>query len=63
MFFGQDGDRVGADFVGHVSVGGDAVGSDDDGSDFALAHHGTGHAVGNHCGRDSVFHQFPRGEA
>src|SRR5438270_13520746 len=32
VFFGQDGDLVGADFVGGVAVGGDAVGAGDDGA-------------------------------
>ena len=35
VFFGQDGDLVGADFVGGVAVGGDAVGSGDDGADVS----------------------------
>ena len=63
VLFGQNGDRVGADFVGHVAVGGDAVGADYDGSDFALLHHGSGHVVGDYGRGNAVFHQLPGGQA
>src|SRR6266851_2477852 len=43
-----------------VEIGGDAVGSDDDGSDLALPHHRAGHVVGDHGGRNAIFHQLPR---
>ena len=62
MFLGEDGDGVGSNLVGDVTVGGDAVGSDHDGTNLALLHHGPGHVVRNHRGRDAVFHQFPRSE-
>src|SRR5882762_2852407 len=43
VFFGQDGDLVGADFVGGVAVGGDAIGAGYDGANFSglqeVAHH------------------------
>src|SRR5712664_326118 len=46
VFFGQDGDLVGADFVGGVAVGGDAIGTGDDGANFSglqeMAHHVVG---------------------
>src|SRR6266481_272199 len=35
VFLGEDGDLVGADFVGGVAVGRDAVGAGDDGVDFS----------------------------
>ncbi len=63
VFFGEDGDVVGADLVGDVSVGGDAVCADDDGLDLALAHEAGGHVVAEHGGGDAVVHQLPRGEA
>src|SRR6267154_199705 len=46
VFFGQDGDLVGSDFVGGVTVGGDAIGSGDDCANFPglqkVAHHVVG---------------------
>src|SRR5258708_30680041 len=35
VFFGQDGDLVGADLIGGVAVGGDAIGTGDDGANFS----------------------------
>src|ERR1700679_267871 len=63
VFFGEDGDAVGADLVGGVAVGGDAVGADDDGLDAALGHQVRGHVVAEDSGGDVVLHQLPRGEA
>ena len=63
MFFGEDGDGVGADLVGGVAVGGDAVGADDDGLDAALAHEGAGHVVAEDGGGDVVVEELPGGEA
>ena len=63
VFFGQDGDRVGADLVGHVAVGGDAVCAHDHGLDAALAHEAGGHVVAEDGGGNAVGHQFPGGEA
>ena len=63
VFFGEDGDAVGADLVGDVAVGGDAVGADDDGLDAALAHEVGGHVVAEDGGGDVVLHELPGGEA
>src|SRR6185312_11627443 len=63
VLFGQHGNGVGADLVGHVAVGGDAVGADDDGGDAATVEEMPGHVVGNDGDGDVVLLQFPGGEA
>jgi sugar lactone lactonase YvrE len=63
VLFGQDGDRVGADLIGHVAVGGNAVCSHDHGLDAALAHEAGGHVIAEDSGGDAVGHQLPGGEA
>ncbi len=59
----EDGEGVGADFVGGVAVGSDAVGSGDDEVDFLLGHEEAGHAVGDEGGVDAGLGKFPGGEA
>src|SRR5580698_365680 len=63
VFFGQDGDAVGADFVGGVAVGGDAVGANYDGAYVSGAQEVADHVVGDQGQRDLVLMQFPCGEA
>ena len=63
VFLGEDGDAVGANFVGDVTVGGDAIRADDDGFDFSGAHLAGGHVVAENGGGDVVMQQFPRGKA
>src|ERR1700674_5160848 len=63
VFFGEDGDLVGADFVGGVAVGGDAVGAGDDGADFSGLQEVTHHIVRDERKRNAAFVKFPGGEA
>ena len=62
VLFGQHGDRIGADLVGHVAIGGNAVRAHDHGVDLALLHDGAGHAVADHRGGDAIFVQLPGGQ-
>ena len=62
VLFGQHGDRIGADLVGHVAIGGNAVGAHDHGANLALAHHCARHIVRDHGGGDAIFVQLPCGE-
>ena len=61
--FGQNGDRVGSDFVGRVTVGGDPVGTGDDRLYFLLAHDQSSHRVTNHGHRDVALLALPGGQA
>src|SRR5258708_3151373 len=63
VFFREDGNLVGADFVGGVAVGGDAVGAGDDGTDFSGFQKVAGHIVGDERERDAAFVELPGGEA
>ena len=47
MFLGQNGDLVGADFVGGVAVGGDAVRAGDHGAYVAGLENVADHVVGD----------------
>lgn len=60
---GEDGEHVGADFVGGIAVGGDAVGSGDDEVDFSGAHKGCGGTIGDALEGDVVVEEFVGGEA
>ena len=59
VFFRKHCDGICPDLVRHIAVGGNTVRANDDGADFPLLHHCTRHAVGDHRGRDTVFHEFP----
>src|SRR5713101_9167811 len=47
VLFCEDGDLVGAYFVGGVAVGSDAIGAGDDGSDLSGLQEVAHHVVGN----------------
>src|SRR6267154_3682733 len=63
VFFGQDGDLVGADFVGGVTVGGDAIGAGYDGADFSRLQEVTHHVVGDQGEGDAAAVKLPGGQA
>src|SRR5438445_5219973 len=63
IFFGEDGDLVGTDFVGGVAVGSDAVRAGDDSADFFRFQEMTDHVVGDERERDAAFVEFPGSEA
>ncbi len=60
---GGQGQRVGADLVGHVAVGGDPVGAGHDGLHAALAHDLSGHGVADQGHVHPPLLQFPHGQA
>src|SRR5690348_10833494 len=63
VFAGENGDSVGADFVGGVAVASDAVGSDDYCANSAGLHKVTYHIVRDELERDAFFAELPGGEA
>src|SRR5580692_6572602 len=63
VFFGQDGDLVGADLVGGVAVCGYAVGSGDNRADFAGLQKVADHVVRDESERDAAFVKLPGSEA
>ncbi len=63
VFFGQHGDRIGADFVGDIAIGSDAVGAHHDATNSAGMQEVAGHVVGDQSGGDVIVLQFPDGEA
>ena len=58
----QNGQRIGADFIGRVSVGRDAVGADNDLADFSLTHQRSRHVVANQRGGNFFLLHFPGGK-
>jgi hypothetical protein len=57
----EHGNHVSSDLVCSVAVGSDAIGADYNCIDFPALHHVTGHVVSDHCDRNVVLRQFPRG--
>ncbi len=45
MLLSQDGDRVSADLVGHITIGRDAIRSHNNSLNAALAHHARRHVI------------------
>lgn len=62
MVVGQNGEHIGADFVGRVSICGDAVGPGDDEVDFPGSEKAGGGGIGDGVEGDAVFEEFPGGE-
>ena len=63
VFFGEDGQGVGANLVGSVAVGGNAVGAGDDAGNLALPHQDAGGGIGHQRGRNAQLLELPGGEA
>src|SRR4051794_4657361 len=62
VFFGQNSQAVGTDFVCDVAIGGDPVGSDNNASNAAASQEVPGHIVGDQSCFDAITLQLPRRE-
>lgn len=60
---GQDGQRIGPDFIGGIAIGRDAIGADDDFINFPLLHQKARHIIGNQRGGDFFLFHFPGGKS
>lgn len=59
MGFCEEGDCVGADFVGDITVGGDSIGADQDELYFSFAHDLCDHVVADKGDVDACLVEFP----
>src|SRR5579884_2505325 len=63
VFASENGDLIGADFVGGVAVGGDAIRAGDDGADFAGFQEVSDHVVRDEREGNAAAVELPGGEA